>query len=47
MTKATKTEAKPSPIPAVGLFGRSSTAPATLREHSGTNRDPRDVVKAA
>lgn len=47
MTKATKTEAKPSQIPAIGLFGRSSTAPAKLREHSGTNREPRGVVKAA
>lgn len=47
MIKATTNQAKPSAIPAVGLFGRSSTAPANLREHSDRNRDPRGQVKAA
>ena len=47
MTKATTNQAKPSAILAVGLFGRSSAAPATLREHSDRNHDPRGQVKAA
>lgn len=47
MTKAMTNEAKPSVILAVGLFGRSSTPPGTLREHSDRNRDPRSHVKAA
>lgn len=47
MNKTTKPEAQERPILAMGLFGRSSAAPAKLRGHIGSPSDPRGVVQAA